>query len=76
MSETPSRVERIEAALREAFPDARFTLIDESHLHRGHATGQNHQPGRRHPQPSAHRSLRPVNRSCSRKANRSVMPAM
>ena len=37
MSDAPTRVARIEAALRAAFPDAHFTLIDESHLHRGHA---------------------------------------
>lgn len=37
MSEAATRVARIEAALRAAFPDARFSLVDESHLHRGHA---------------------------------------
>jgi len=37
MSDAPTRVARIEAALRAAFPDAAFTLVDDSHLHRGHA---------------------------------------
>ena len=37
MSDTSKRVARIEQALRAAFPDAAFTLVDESHLHRGHA---------------------------------------
>ena len=37
MSDTSTRVARIEQALRAAFPDATFTLVDECHLHRGHA---------------------------------------
>ena len=37
MSDPATRHQRIEAALRAAFPDATLTLIDESHLHRGHA---------------------------------------
>lgn len=32
-----SREERIRAALTTAFPDAAIELIDESHLHAGHA---------------------------------------
>jgi BolA protein len=31
------RMQAIEAALQAAFPDARITLIDESHKHVGHA---------------------------------------
>jgi BolA protein len=37
MSDSATRVARIQQALRAAFADATFTLIDESHLHRGHA---------------------------------------
>lgn len=39
------RMERIEAALKAAFPDAELQLLDESHLHIGHAgaaTGLGH----------------------------------
>lgn len=32
--------EQIGARLAEAFPDARFEVIDESHLHAGHAGAQ------------------------------------
>ena len=32
-----SRVEKIHAALLAAFPDARVTVQDDSHLHAGHA---------------------------------------
>lgn len=31
------RIERIRTALETAFPDARLTIEDESHLHAGHA---------------------------------------
>lgn len=37
MSDPASRLARIEAALTAAFPDAEVELIDDSHLHRGHA---------------------------------------
>ena len=37
MSDPATRQERIEKALAAAFPDARCTLTDDSHLHRGHA---------------------------------------
>lgn len=40
-----SRIARIEARLRAAFPDAQIALEDESHLHAGHAgaqTGRGH----------------------------------
>jgi BolA protein len=37
MSNSATRVARIEQALRAAFPDSTFALVDESHLHRGHA---------------------------------------
>jgi len=32
-----SRIDKIEAALRSAFPDAVLSVEDESHLHAGHA---------------------------------------
>lgn len=32
-----SRIERLRAALAVAFPDASVDLVDESHLHAGHA---------------------------------------
>lgn len=32
-----SREDRIRAALRAAFPDGQIELLDESHLHAGHA---------------------------------------
>lgn len=32
-----TRVQRIEAALRAAFPDCTVTVEDQSHLHAGHA---------------------------------------
>lgn len=35
-----TRLARIEAALRAAFPDAQLQLVDESHLHAGHAGAQ------------------------------------
>lgn len=40
-----SRIAKIEAALRSAFPDAVLSVEDESHLHAGHAgaaTGRGH----------------------------------
>ena len=40
-----TRIQRIEDALRRAFPDAQLELDDESHLHAGHAgaaTGRGH----------------------------------
>lgn len=40
-----SRIEKIQAALALAFPDAAITIEDESHLHAGHAgaaTGRGH----------------------------------
>lgn len=40
-----NRVERIRAALLAAFPGARLDVLDESHLHAGHAgaaTGRGH----------------------------------
>lgn len=37
MSEVASRVQRIRAALAAAFPDATIDVVDDSHLHRGHA---------------------------------------
>ena len=40
-----TRIERIEQALRQAFPDAQLQIEDESHLHAGHAgaaTGRGH----------------------------------
>jgi len=40
-----SRIDKIEAALRSAFPDAVLSVEDESHLHAGHAgaaTGRGH----------------------------------
>lgn len=37
MSETLPRADRILATLESAFPGAELELVDESHLHRGHA---------------------------------------
>lgn len=37
MSTAATRSQRIEATLTAAFPDATFELVDDSHLHRGHA---------------------------------------
>lgn len=37
MSDHATRDARIRATLAAAFPGATFTLIDDSHLHRGHA---------------------------------------
>ncbi len=37
MSDAATRPARIEATLAAAFPGARYTLTDDSHLHRGHA---------------------------------------
>ena len=37
MSDPATRVARLRAALAAAFPDATIELVDDSHLHRGHA---------------------------------------
>ena len=37
MNDATTREARIRATLARAFPDAEITLVDESHLHRGHA---------------------------------------
>lgn len=37
MNDAATRETRIRAALVQAFPEADITLVDESHLHRGHA---------------------------------------
>jgi BolA protein len=37
VSDVASRAPRIRAALEAAFPGAELELVDESHLHRGHA---------------------------------------
>jgi len=37
VSDPATRVERIRAALAAAFPGATIDVVDDSHLHRGHA---------------------------------------
>jgi BolA protein len=37
VNDAATRESRIRATLARAFPDADITLVDESHLHRGHA---------------------------------------
>lgn len=37
MNDATTREARIRAVLAQAFPDADIALVDESHLHRGHA---------------------------------------
>ncbi len=37
MSGPATRLQRIRSALAEAFPNATIDVIDDSHLHRGHA---------------------------------------